>query len=162
MLTQLGGTALRSLSTRRLSARGNYWLNGGARVLGLLLIPRPRQEVHEEGPHEGLTKGVRQESCRLNYSYNELEVSGFQWEMNCLIIMNSTSRILIMLQFLSLIRCPTTISYLIYEATYLAQQQAGEHRRYRSTGGGFQSHCYMYHPHMASKVHHAKSSCFYV
>ena len=77
VLMWLTGTALRSLSTHRLSARGNYWLVGGARLLGLLFIPRPSQEVHDEGLHEGLSKGVRQKSHRLKYSSNEFGVSGF-------------------------------------------------------------------------------------
>ena len=55
-LVQLGGNAPRSLSTRRPSARGNYWLGVGARVRGLLVIPRPSQEVHDKSPHEGLTR----------------------------------------------------------------------------------------------------------
>ena len=41
VLMRLRGTTLRSLSTHKPSARGNYWLAGGARVLELLVIPCP-------------------------------------------------------------------------------------------------------------------------
>ena len=41
VLTQLRGTALRSLSTHRLSTHSDCWLGGGARILGLLVIPHP-------------------------------------------------------------------------------------------------------------------------
>ena len=68
VLTQLRGTALRSLSTRRLSARDDCWLGGGARMLGLLIVPCPSQEVHDGSLHEGLTKGVKWEICHLDYS----------------------------------------------------------------------------------------------
>ena len=82
VLTWLGVATLRSLSTRRLSAHGNYWLGVGTRVWGLLVIPRPSQEVHDEGPHESLAKCVVREGCHLNYSLSLLEASGFRWKMN--------------------------------------------------------------------------------
>ena len=66
VLMRLGVDIPRSLSTRRPSARGNYWLGMGGRVSGLLVIPRPSQEVHDKGPHEGLTRDEMWESCRLN------------------------------------------------------------------------------------------------
>ena len=59
VLTWLGDTALRSLSTHRLTACGDWWLGRGARVLGLLVVPRRSQEIHDEGLHEGLTKDIR-------------------------------------------------------------------------------------------------------
>ena len=78
VLMQLRGTALRSLSTHRLSILGDCLLGGGARMLGLLVIPHPGQEVHDGSLHEGLIKGVTWESHRLNCSSNEFEVAGFQ------------------------------------------------------------------------------------
>ena len=68
VLMQLRGATLRSLSTHRLYARSDCWLNGRARMLGLLVVPRPSQEVHDGSLHEGPTKGVKRESRRLNYS----------------------------------------------------------------------------------------------
>ena len=56
VLPRLGGGIPRSLSARRLSAHGNYWLGVGARVKWLLVVPCPSQEVHDKGPHKGLTK----------------------------------------------------------------------------------------------------------
>ena len=55
VLMRLGVDIPRDLSTRRLSARGNYWLSVRARVRGLLIIPCPSQKVHDTGPHEDLT-----------------------------------------------------------------------------------------------------------
>ena len=65
-LMWLGVNMPRSLSHRGPSARGNYWLGVGARVRRLLVIPRPSQEVHDKGPHEGLTRDEMRESCHLN------------------------------------------------------------------------------------------------
>ena len=56
VLIWLRGNALRSLSTRRLCACSDCWLSGGARILGLLVVPCPSQEVHDGSLHEGLTK----------------------------------------------------------------------------------------------------------
>ena len=56
----------RSPSARRPSACGNYWLGVGARVRELLVIPRPSQEVHDKGPHEGLTRDEMRGSYHLN------------------------------------------------------------------------------------------------
>ena len=75
VLTWLGGNIPRSLGARRLSARGNYWLGVGMRVWGLLVFPRPCQEVHDEGPHEGLTKDEMRESCHLNCSFGRSKIS---------------------------------------------------------------------------------------
>ena len=72
VLMQLGADIPKSLSARRLSAHGNYWLGVGARVRGLLVIPRPSQEVHDKGPHEGLTRDEMWESCRLNCFLNKI------------------------------------------------------------------------------------------
>ena len=58
VLTWLGYNTPRSLSAHRPSTRGNYWLGMGARVRWLLVVPCPSQEVHDNGPHEGLTKDV--------------------------------------------------------------------------------------------------------
>ena len=55
VLMQLADATPRSLSTRILSTHGNDWLGVGARVQGLLVIPRPSQEIHDKDPHEGLT-----------------------------------------------------------------------------------------------------------
>ena len=66
VVMRLGVDIPRSLSARRPSARSNYWLGVGARMRGLLVIPRPSQEVHDKGPHEGLTRDEMRESCRLN------------------------------------------------------------------------------------------------
>ena len=66
VLMRLGVDIPRSLSTRRPCARGNYWLDVGARVRGLLVIPCPSQEVHDKGPHEGLTRDEMRESCCLD------------------------------------------------------------------------------------------------
>ena len=65
-LMWLGVDIPRSLSTRRSSAHGNYWLGVGARVRGLLVIPRLSQEVHDKGPHADLTRDEMRESCCLN------------------------------------------------------------------------------------------------
>lgn len=65
-LMQLGVNMPRSLSTRRPSALGNYWLGVRVRVRGLLVIPRPSQEVHDKGPHEGLTRNEMRGGYRLN------------------------------------------------------------------------------------------------
>ena len=67
VLMRLGVDIPRSLSACRPSACGNYWLGVGARVRGLLVIPRPSQEVHDKSPHEGLTRDEMRESCCLNY-----------------------------------------------------------------------------------------------
>ena len=56
VLMRLGVNMPRSLSTHRPSAHSNYWLGMGARVRGLLFIPRPSQEECDKGPHEGLTE----------------------------------------------------------------------------------------------------------
>ena len=66
VLMWLGVDIPRSLSAHRLSARSNFWLGMGARVRGLLVIPRLNQEVHDKGPHEGLTRDEMRESCRLD------------------------------------------------------------------------------------------------
>ena len=66
VLMRLGIDIPRSLSARRPSTRGNYWLGVRARVRGLLVIARPSQEVHNKGPHEGLTRDKMRESCHLN------------------------------------------------------------------------------------------------
>ena len=75
VLTQLGINIPKSLSTRRLSTCGNCWLGVRARVSGLLVIPRPSQEVHDKDPHEGLTREEVRESCRLNCLINNISES---------------------------------------------------------------------------------------
>ena len=72
VLMRVGVDIPRSLSTRRPSARGNYWLGMGGRVSGLLVIPRPSQEVHDKGPHEGLTRDEMWEGCCLNCFPNKI------------------------------------------------------------------------------------------
>ena len=66
VLMRLGVNIPRSLNTRRPSVRSNYWLGMRERVSGLLVIPRPSQEVHDKGPHEGLTRDEMRGSCCLN------------------------------------------------------------------------------------------------
>ena len=66
VLMRLGVDIPRGLDTRRPSACGNYWLSVRARVRGLLAIPRPIQEVHDKGPHEGMTRDEMLENCHLN------------------------------------------------------------------------------------------------
>ena len=66
VLMRLGVDIPGGLSTRRPSAHGNCWLGMGARVRGLLVIPHLSQEVHDKGPHEGLTRDEMWESCCLN------------------------------------------------------------------------------------------------
>ena len=72
VLMRLGVDIPRSLSACRPSACGNYWLGVGARVRGSLIIPRPSQEVHDKGPHEGLTRDEMQGSYRLNCSFDKI------------------------------------------------------------------------------------------
>ena len=79
VLMRLGVDIPRSLGTRRLSARGNYLLGMGARVRGLLVIPRPSQEVHDKGPHEGLTRDEIQESYRLSCSFGRTKDSDLRF-----------------------------------------------------------------------------------
>ena len=66
MLMHLRGTTQRSLSICRLCAHSECWLDGGARMLGLLVVPHPSQKVHDRGLHEGLTESARWESHRLS------------------------------------------------------------------------------------------------
>ena len=66
VLMGLRGTALRRLSTRRLCARSDCFLNGGAKMLRLLVVHCPSQEVHDGSLHEGLTRSVRRVSYRLD------------------------------------------------------------------------------------------------
>ena len=72
VLMWLGVDIPRSLSVHRPSAHGNYWLGVGARVRGLLVVPRPSQEVHDKGPHEGLTRDEMRESCCLDCFLDKL------------------------------------------------------------------------------------------
>ena len=71
-LMRLGVDIPGSLSARRPSNHGNYWLGVGARVRGLLVVPRPSQEVHDKGPHEGLTRDEMRGSCHLNCFLNKI------------------------------------------------------------------------------------------
>lgn len=61
VLMRLGGGAPRSLINLKLSARGNCWMGVGMRVRWLLVICLPILEVHDECPHEGLTKSENAE-----------------------------------------------------------------------------------------------------
>ena len=72
VLMRLGVNIPRSLSTHRPSAHGNYWLGVGARVRGLLIIPRPSQKVHDKGPHEGLTRDEMRGICCLNCFFDKI------------------------------------------------------------------------------------------
>ena len=63
VLIRLGVEIPRSLSARRPSARGNYWLDVGARVRRLLVIPCPSQEAVGMGATLGATKQSHGQQC---------------------------------------------------------------------------------------------------